>query len=432
MSNDRNSTILAIGLAAVGAAALAVLFVVQSDPSPLWLWATFAGAYVGLEFSAVEVNDRLLISSSIMVAFTAAVVFGRDSAVLAVALMAAITVLHPDDLRQRRWRQPAVNFGQLVLSAVVGLTTFYPFLPVGELTATDLPRIAIGAAVAAGTYSVVNFRLVKFIVGRLYPDRKLGPWSAMTVNHAALALLGAYGGVLGAAYVLAGPVTIPLMLITFLIGHVGFSSYSQLRDAYRSTILGLIKAVEAMDPYTKGHTDRVAHFTRMTGETLGLGADRLQSLQWAALIHDVGKVAVPPALLHKRSMLDDDEYSRVVRHMRTVESVLSEVEFLAPMVEIASAPHLVFEGRLDEIPLEGRILAVADAFDAMTSTRSYRSAVTQDQAFTELRRRADAYGEDVVEALIGSITERGEVYGSPDEASAAEVERLVHERSIRA
>jgi len=116
-TQDRIGTIYSGTLAALGAATLIGLFVLQESPGPLWLWVTFAAAFVALEFSSVEVNDRLFVSGSIMVAFTAATVFGRESAVLAVALMAAIAAFHPDDLRQRRWRQPAGNFGQLVFSA---------------------------------------------------------------------------------------------------------------------------------------------------------------------------------------------------------------------------------------------------------------------------------------------------------------------------
>ena len=78
------------------------------------------------------------------------------------------------------------------------------------------------------------------------------------------------------------------------------------------------------------------------------------------------------------------------------------------------------------------MLTAADAFDAMTSTRSYRAAVTQAEAFAQLRPPAEALGADVVEALIAGITRRGEVYGSPDDASAAEVARLVKERAVRA
>ena len=101
------------------------------------------------------------------------------------------------------------------------------------------------------------------------------------------------------------------------------------------------------------------------------------------------------------------------------------------MVAIAAAHHALLDGSAN-VSIEGRILAAADAFDAMTSTRSYRSAVTQRTAFDQLRRRRDIYGVDVVEALIAAIEISGEVYGSPEDESAAVVERLVRERAIRA
>lgn len=427
---ERNGTILAATLALLGALTLGTLFVVQADPQPLWLWATLAASYVSLQFWAVEVSDRLFISASMMVAFTAAVVFGRDSAVLAVALMAAIAVLHPDDLRGRRWRQPAVNFGQLVLSAAIGIAVFLPFLPARPVVAADLPRLAAGAALAAVVYDWVNFRMVRFIVRRLYPERSMHAWSKMLSTHAALAVLGAFGGILGAAYVLVGPVILPLIVVTFLVGQMGFHSYSQLRGAHEDTIRGFVKAVEALDPYTRGHTERVAQFARMTAERLGFGPERLERLRWASLIHDVGKVAVPADLLHATDVLDDAARRRMVRHMQVVEDVLAEVDFLSPAVRVAGGLHHL--GLPAGVPIETRILGAADAFDAMTSSRSYRAAVTQATAFDQLRRRTDVYGRDVVEALIAAVVASGEIYGSPDEESAAAVERLVRERAIRA
>jgi HD-GYP domain-containing protein (c-di-GMP phosphodiesterase class II) len=429
---ERKTTVLAVAFAIAGAGALVLLFFVQAIPEPWWLWVVLTVAFVALEFSSVEVNSRLLISSAIMVHFTAAVVFGRESAVLAVALMAALPVLHADDLRQRRWRQPAANFGQLVLSASIGVAVFLPFLPNETMTTADLPMIALGAAIAATVHDVVNFRLVSLFVRVAYPDRPLPPWSTVLPTRVALTVLGAFGAILGAAFVLVGPVILPLMFVAYLVGHVGFATQAGLRRAHEDTIRGFVKAVEALDPYTRGHTERVARFAGMVGQRLGLSPARLERLRWAALIHDVGKVAVPPELLYKPGPLDADEYRAMVRHMRVVEEVLARVDFLAPMVAIASAHHTVVEGDGAQTPVEGRILAVADAFDAMTSTRSYRAAITQEDAFEQLRAQSDRYGREVVEALIEAIEESGEAYGSPDEESAAAVERLVRERAIRA
>lgn len=422
---DRRTAILATVSAVVGLVVVVVLFVLQADPDPLWLWATFTVAFVGLEFSSVEVNDRLFISSSIMVAFAAAVVFGRSTALLSVALMAAITVVHPRDLGARRWRQPAYNFGQLVVSVTIGALVLFPFLPAGGLVAGDLPRLVVGAALASTVYDWINFRLVTLFVRTAYPGRELRSWSHLLMSHVALAVLGAYGALLGAAYRMVGPVALPLMLGTFLVGHVGFASYSRLRQAHEDTIAGFVKAIEALDPYTKGHTERVAEFCRITGERLGLDGRQMEVLRWAALIHDVGKLAAPPELISKEGTLTPSEREHLERRMRVVEELLSRVEFLAPAVAAMSST-------VEDGSVISRVLQAADAFDGLTSTRSYRRAVTQGEAFERLRARTAEFGADVVEALTEAILDGGVAYGLPETVDVEEVERLVRERARRA
>jgi len=279
-------------------------------------------------------------------------------------------------------------------------------------------------------YDWVNFRLVASMTRRLYPGRAPQAWSALLSNHLAMTVLALVGTLAGVAYLLGGPVVLPLVGLTFVAGHVGFASYARLRRAHLDTVHGFVKAIEALDPYTRGHTDRVAHFVAVAGEEMELGPERMERLQSAALLHDVGKLAVPPSLLRKAGPLTSAEEEALVRHMRVVEGLLAEIEVLAPVVRLLEDVHRVAAGGRGT--REARVLAAADAFDGMTSTRSYRAAVTQAEAFAQLRARAGVLGAEVVEALITAITRRGEVYGLPDDASAAEVARLVKERAIRA
>jgi HD-GYP domain-containing protein (c-di-GMP phosphodiesterase class II) len=157
-----------------------------------------------------------------------------------------------------------------------------------------------------------------------------------------------------------------------------------------------------------------------------LGVDQLEVLRWSALIHDVGKLAAPAELIYKQGSLTEEEQARLGRRMAVVEELLSRVDFLAAAVEASAASR-----KPQDTQLIGRVLGAADAFDAMTTTRSYRSAVTQTAAFDQLRRDDGVYGSAVVEALIAAIVASDVVYGAPDAGVATEVERLVQERIRR-
>lgn len=412
-----------------GAGVLVLAISLALAEPPDWsLWLIFTGLYVLLELLTVEVNDRMLQSSSIMVIMTAGVIFAvQDSsqALFAMAAMAALGAFVPDDIKQRRWFQPMANLGQLALSgAAAGLTLDLVLGGIGQPTSGDLVRVAVGSALAAFAYVAVNNYLVRKAVQVVYPYDRLEPWSHLGTLFGGQWLMGFLGGLIGAAYVIADrPAILVLIIGVYAIGHMSLWAFSQLRISHLSAIKGFVMTLEAKDMYTRGHTERVADFAEMICDELDFSGTQTEVVKWAALIHDLGKLAVPTELIRKRGRLEPEEYEQMKQHAHLVEEILAEVDFLQPMVEIASSHHSHYDGNgyggrghtEGETPgIEACVVSVADAFDAMTSARSYRMALSQQYALGELRQHSGAqFHPEVVDAFESALEKSGRRWGAP-------------------
>lgn len=398
-----------------------------------------------LSVQAGEVNDRLFGSSSVMGVFAVGFYVlapstpSAPTSALAVALapMMIVSVLGfytKGDWTERNWHRAAFNFGQL---AVVGLaaSTVAAFI-VEWLTPSDfvpgstdrelvVPFVVAGL-VAPIAYALVNLAAVSVAVRALHGRRAVLPWSGLWSIVLSVVALGAIGSFVGVVFARSSnPAVIPLTLIVFVIGQMVFTSWARLRTAHEDAISGFVKTLEARDLYTRGHTEKVAEFCWLAGEELGLSENRIEHLRWAALIHDVGKMAVSSDLMRSPEEFGDEE--RLAFHTAThqVDDLLSDVAFLRPMVEIASGFHPTQFGveygqvghRHDqsEPTIEQCVLAVADAFDAMTSSRSYRMAISQRAAFDQLRQSEDRlYSDEAIDALEEGLRKEAREYGPPD------------------
>jgi uncharacterized membrane protein len=323
--------------------------------------------------------------------------------------------LVPADFQLRRWFQPLANFGQMVVAATsAGLLLDWLLRDIQSVKPSTLLYVAFSGAAASLVYTAIQLSMIRIAVKSVYGTRNLLPWSGTHYLFSSQVIMGMVGGLLGAAlHVVEGPAVVVFVLVIYLIAHLSLSSYSQLREAHQAALRGFVKALEARDLYTRGHTERVAYFSQLIGEELRFTGTQLERLRWACLIHDLGKLAIPGDLVAKRGRLTSEEMGQMRRAARKVESILAQVDFLRPMVSISGVHYIDLE-RFDpgEWSLEASIVSVADAFDALTSTRSYRMAMPQQEAFAEMRRDTSGrFFPEVIDALEAGLERTGEVYG---------------------
>ncbi|MFI5659648.1 HD-GYP domain-containing protein [Streptomyces sp. NPDC051684] len=210
-----------------------------------------------------------------------------------------------------------------------------------------------------------------------------------------------------------GPIAALLVLLPMYISCWVFAQYQRERSAHQATIRALVQAVDIKDGYTRGHSERVGQASMMIARELGLEGDRVEALRFAGILHDVGKLGVPTRLLRKDGPLTPEEREVIQLHPEYGHEMVRGIAFLGE----ARAAILHHHERLDgsgypyglagaQIPEFARVVAVADAFDAMTSTRTYSRARPVAVALAELERCAGSQFDPVMVGALVRVLER--------------------------
>jgi HD-GYP domain-containing protein (c-di-GMP phosphodiesterase class II) len=218
----------------------------------------------------------------------------------------------------------------------------------------------------------------------------------------------AFVGYLIAQVLAISLLALPLFAAPLLVARQLYQRYAALKEAYADTVRSLIGALEAKDPYTRGHSERVARYALKLGAAVGLDSRTLERLEYAALLHDLGKLAVPGEVLTKPGSLTDEEMELIRLHPTRGADMVAKIPPLKDLSDLVGAHHEWYGGGgypLDShspaIPQLSLILCVADSYDAMTTTRSYRPALTHDQAIAQLIGGAGGqFDPDLVRAFI--------------------------------
>ena len=161
----------------------------------------------------------------------------------------------------------------------------------------------------------------------------------------------------------------------------------QLKDAIFGSLIIIASAIEARDPYTKGHSNRVRLISHDLGTCMDLREKDINTLDYGAMMHDVGKIGVSDNILHKNKSLTDDEFDQIMSHPTIGAKIVEGITFFEPMIDCIKYHHERFDGKGypgelqgKNIPLFARIIAIADTYDAITTTRPYRKAMSSDDA----------------------------------------------------
>jgi putative nucleotidyltransferase with HDIG domain len=385
-------------------------------------WLVLAGLTVvtgSFSIKVPKVNAR--ISASDAFVFSAILLFGANVATIIVAVETLIlTSWQPG--RSRSLPRAMFNVSAGAISVWVAAQTFAALTPPGaRLEAIRLQELLMPVVALALTYFAVNSWLVAVALGF---ERKTSAWHVWRQHFTWLSLnylAGASLALLLVTYtrglnLTAVGVIVPLLVIIYLTQRTSLARVddaqkhlAQLNQLYLSTIETLAMAVDAKDQITHGHIRRVQVYAVELAKRLGVADEgQLKALETAALLHDMGKLAIPEHILNKPGKLTTAEFDKMKRHADIGADLLSSIRFPYPVVPIVRHHHESWDGTGypskisgTDIPLGARILSVVDCFDALTSDRPYRPRLTPEEAFSIIRdRRGTMYDPIVVDTFV--------------------------------
>jgi len=396
------------------AGALLVVAVLRRPADRLWIVTVLLVLHVVSEsLMSKGSRDMITISLGSVTSLAAIPLVGVWGAVIAAA--SASLARHPEP---RPLVKRLFHGAQMALSAGAAGAAYHALGGTVGVTTQSFPDILVPILVANLVHCAVNGVLVAVVVGlaeKVSPLRVFqGSMARSVIAYLAYGLFGVSLAVLWEPAGV-GPTAALLLLLPLFVARWAYAQYAEEQRAYDRTVRALMAAVETKDVYTRGHSERVSAASVLVARVIGMKEDRVVSLRYAGMLHDVGKLGVPTRVLQKSGRLTEGEFAAIQRHPVQGLEIVREIEFLDEAMAGIMHHHERLDGlgypmglTGDQIPEFARVIAVADAFDSMTTTRSYRGARTIDEAIIELRRcSGNQFDPPMVDALISAVEAHG-------------------------
>ena len=384
-----------------------------------WVVVVFLGSS-----SSVRMPGGTMVDVGVAPVVAAAVLGGPVAAVV----VATVGTLELRELRGlitggRRgvpWYGTLYNHASVLIPAVAA-SVAYVALVGNEFVAGPL---SLAAVLAVGS---LHFTINNLLTAAAVGVREGRPITAVLVANmrqfgVSLAGLAPLAWLMAAMYTVAGPIGILPFAVPLYATRVGYKKVVEIRDMFTQTVRSLAGAIDAKDPFTAGHSERVQLIAKDLGHELHCSEAELEALEWGGLLHDVGKIGIPDVILLKEGALTREERMVMNAHPVKGEEILKPVEKLGPELPIIRHHHEWYNGsgypdRLvgHEIPRLARIMHVADSFEAMTAARPYRlTPLTEVQAIEELHKFSGIQFDPEVVVAFERVISRRPAWAKPN------------------
>jgi hypothetical protein len=354
---------------------------------PVLWWLGFA---VVAELTPIMLpGSRAYITVSSALDYAAIVVFGPVMA----AMIAATSSIFSSLIVSRQ--SPHKVLFNVCLFVMTILAAGLAFEIAGGRTTSNVSELVLPLAAAGVTYFLVDTFGVSVVVGLFERASAWRVWQRTYLWTTLTHLVGfvPLGAIIVVIYMHIGIPGVGLFLVPLLLARYSFKLYTDMRQVHIDTVRALTSAIDASDPFTKGHSERVTAYSVEVAREMGLSERRVQILEYAGFLHDMGKIALQHDILLKPGALTDEEWKIMRSHPEIGARIVSGLHFLSGAKQVVLHHHERFDGKGypdglcgEEIPLEARIVKVADAFDAMMSDRPYRESLGLSAALAELTK----------------------------------------------
>jgi putative nucleotidyltransferase with HDIG domain len=326
------------------------------------------------------------------------------------AVMAVIegiaTLITEGVLQRRSFTKLIFNVPLLVMTVGVSGLVYRAFGSLGEI---DSPIFLIPLAAAGVVYYLFNTWSVSFVIALSDGRNPLHVWKQNYMwNFFHILAFLPVGAIIALLYAHSGVWTIALFVIPLFLARYSFQLYLDMREAHINTVAALTSAIDASDPFTHGHSFRVSRYALRIARSMGMSSRDLEMLEYAGLLHDIGKIAIQNDILLKVGPLTEDEWRSLKSHPNIGADIVDQLKFLKEASDVIRSHHERPDGngyprglKGNDVPLTARILNVVDAFDAMTSDRPYRKALPIARVIEELETyKGKQFDEQTVDILL--------------------------------